>query len=151
MKYKDRSLFGKRGYELLDAAVHVSGTTSGGSRFEAQIDYAELNPTPEKIWLRSPLMWGGIAITSMATISLTALGVFQSQDKEFLTGLAYAMAFIGLFVALISLKKIELARFKSRAGVASLDIFRSGPDKLQFDAFVTELKNRIRNGKEPNQ
>lgn len=146
MKYRDRSLFGKRSYELLDAAIQASGSTTGGSRFEVQLAYAELNPVPEKIWLRSPMVWAGFMTTSGASLALGALSVFHplEQDKTFLTGCAYTIAFIGLFLVAISLRKIELARFKSRGGAVALDILKSGPDKSQFDAFVAELKDRIK-------
>lgn len=150
MKYTDRSLFGKRCYELRDTAIFASGTTSSGSRFEVSIDYSDLNPNPERIWLRSPLLWGGVGVVGISIVLLTALGVFQAQDKAFLTGYAYVMAFTGVILMLMSLRKIEMVRFKSLSGVPSLDVFKVGPMKAHFDTFIYELQSRIQKRRSPN-
>ena len=151
MNYADSSLFGRRRYELRENLIVVSGTTTGGSNFEAQIEYSDLNPIPERIWVRSPMVWGGLALVSMATLILIAFAVFQSQDKSFFVGFAYTIALIGLILALASLKRIEIARFKSTAGVTSLDVIRAGKQKAQFDSFVEELSARAQSWRTPNQ
>jgi hypothetical protein len=150
MNYTDRLFPGKRAYELRDKTIFASGTTSNGSKFEVTLEYAELNPTPERIWTRSPLFWLGITIVSMASGSIFALSVFQAEDKDFLLAMAYVFGVIGLVLVAASFRQIEIARFKFLAGIPALDICRAGPAKAQFDTFLTELKGRIE-AQKPNK
>jgi hypothetical protein len=151
MKYSDRSLFGKRTYELCEGSIFVRGTTTHGAKFEAKFEYSSLSSNPEKVWVRSPLLWAGMTVVCMAGLSLTGLAIFEAQDKEFLRWMAYAAVTIGLGLALVSLRPIELSRFKSHAGVPAFDVFRAGPMKDQFDSFTHEIEVQIVRHKMPNK
>ena len=43
----------------------------------------------------------------------------------------------------VGLKKYQLARFKTKAGVGVLEIFEDGPMKASFQVFLTETIRRI--------
>lgn len=64
---------------------------------------------------------------------------FRFSQFDLITGMAGGMALISAMVAVITCKKIEYARFCSDAGVAILDIARSGPDIRLFDDFISGI------------
>lgn len=151
MKYRDKSLLGKRNYELLEESISTTGASTLGATFETEIPYTDFKAKPEKLKILAPTFWSGIYILSGGTAMITAVGIFQSQDKAFLTGLASAISFVGLFIVGIAFRKIELVRFRSKAGFPLLDIIKAGPLKGEFDSFVSELSARIQKATEPNQ
>jgi len=151
MKYRDKSLLGKRNYELHEDCISTEGVNPLGSSFETEISYADFKAKPEKLKILAPTFWAGIYIVSGGTAMLTLVGIFQSQDKGFLTGLSYAIIFVGLVMAGIAFRKIELVRFRSKAGFPLLDIIKAGPLKNEFDGFISELSARIQKTTEPNQ
>ena len=147
MNYSDASSFGRRRFELRSDSIHVSGSQFNGTTFELELPYRELSPLPEKMKVYSPILKIGFWTTLIGILGIVIASVGQFNDEKPLFAMAYGPACIGFIMILLSLRKLEMIRFKSVAGVPALDIIKCGKFKSDYDSFVDELQKRIRNEK----
>jgi hypothetical protein len=49
----------------------------------------------------------------------------------------------GAVLAIINVRKVEMARFRSVAGLPMLDIARAGKGSTEFDRFISALVDQI--------
>ena len=115
------------------------------------IDLADLRPEPERLRVRQivPIRFGAFLLI----LGVTGLGVgfaFQNELERHMKELAITIGVISLCgsVLILSLfgRKIEAVRFKNSQGICLLDVLKSGPDKAQYESFVSALIERIRAG-----
>ncbi|MCC7424974.1 MAG: hypothetical protein IT428_32280 [Planctomycetaceae bacterium] len=142
--YRETSERTRRRFELFAdrIVVHFKSIHSDG---ETTIRLDELNPESDRIRVR-PLKPIRISffILFIGVLGLIASYVRPELNRHYNLGVqSLVLVFAPLFLLIKFGAKVEYVRFKTKAGVVVLDVGRSGPDKRQFDSFVTELRDRI--------
>jgi len=143
MKYSDSSSLGRRHYELREASIHVRGTQTNGDSFEVEIPYKQINPFPEKLRVYSPFFRLGLCFFVFGVLALCLMRAMDFAGKGTFFSAALGLVVFGAVMALLGLKKIEMIRFNSTAGVPCLAVIRAGRYKSHYQSFVSELQNRI--------
>ncbi len=142
MDYADRSLLGKRYYEMRETTLVARGSNMISKQYEAELRYADLDPVYERLWIRTPILTTGIWLCIGGAIGYVL--VAQIQSLQHLVALFITFMVGGLLCLLLGVRRIELVRFKSKAGVGLLDVVKAGPRKSEFEEFVAALQARIK-------
>jgi len=140
MTYSERRFDGHRDFELQSDRVLVKGREFLGAEFEQTILLEMLQPEVNRARAHTRGFGGGI------TLIVAAMGIKQGFGLSVFSywgGLASVLAVGGVLLTLATSRRINWVIFKSRAGVDSLTIARSGPDKERFDAFVQAIVTQI--------
>lgn len=142
--YHETRLDGKRVFTLTDDGVQISADIVMGSSYETLVKYDQLDPAITVIQQYHKLFWSSIiGIPLFAITTFVFVDSFNFSLFDFLPGLFAGLTLISIFVAMITRKRVEFARFCSRSGVPLLDIARAGPDNDNFDGYVEEIRTRI--------
>ena len=144
MTYSDKSLLGKRSYEIKDSVLYAEGSNLTNHAFKVELALADLNPNFERVWIRSPMMIAGLWIMIGGCVGYTLLDKLAAGKAESIEGFCISLAFAGLFVLLVAMRRIEVVQFKSTAGVPLIMIVKAGKRKAEFDGFVGELQSQIK-------
>lgn len=143
--YADKSPFGKRSYRLFSDRIVVRHNNTVSVEGEAVFALRDLRPEHDTISMRSPFLMAGVWIALIAWLVYWALLELAHQDSlGTFPGFFLMLGFVGLLMIVLGLKKQRLVRFQTRAGVPAFDIFREGPRKNEFDAFIERLESEIR-------
>lgn len=94
---------------------------------------------------------GGIFLAIMTGIVTAVLYNIPGGELSFLTKILYSLPFVGIVLALLTVKKIEAAHFMTNDGRVILSIHRSGRDKAKFEEFISSTAEAIRCYKETQQ
>jgi hypothetical protein len=143
--YSDKSHFGRRSYRLFSDRVEVRHNDTLQSEGETTLRLLDLNPDFERAAVRSNFFKSGLGMmlgswmVYWALIELTRVDPFAMFAGFFL-----ALGFAGLFMFSVGLKKQRFVCFRTLAGVPTLTIFKEGPKRAEFDAFIAELVAAIR-------
>jgi hypothetical protein len=144
MKHEAKTPFGRRAYELQESVITAKGDIPLRGNFEVTLDLPELDPRYERLWLRSQFLTVGMWFFAVGMIAYLIETAFIGMDGWSEACLFTLMwAFIGVFLMIVSLKKYQILRFKTKSGVPVLDVFEDGPMKASFTEFVDELVKRI--------
>jgi hypothetical protein len=151
--YEAKTPFGHRLYDLDEDTVSVRGDIPLQGRFEVTIALSDLDPRFERIWIRSQFFAVGMWFFAIGLIAYLIETTMVGMDGWGTACLFTLMwAFIGAVLLGVGLKKYQIGRFKTKAGVPAIDVFEEGPMKSTFPSFLSELVNRISpKKKEPNQ
>lgn len=142
--FKSKTPFGSRVYELDDSTVKVRGDIPLKGDFEIKITLRDLDPQYERLWIRSHFLVVGMWFFAIGILAYVVETAFVGMDGWGSACLFTLMwAFIGVVLVLVGKKKHQIARFKTRAGVPTVDVFEDGPMKVDFQGFVDELVARI--------
>lgn len=146
--YSDASAFGKRSYRIEDGVIFVQGATITGSSFESRIKVEHLDPNYDRLRLRSPLLVPLATFALIGIVGSSVLGELSpSKNMTFAYYFCLALGGFGIVFGLLSLRRITVARFKNLSGVASLDIFEAGPNKAEYQKFLSSLQEEIKRSK----
>jgi len=143
--YKAKSPFGRRTYKLEDGSITVSGDIPLKGDFEASFTPTDLDPHFEKLWLRSQFFGVGIFFTSISAIGyVLETAIFGLSEMSTLCLFTLTWLLIGSLILIIGLKKYQIVRFKTKAGVPALDLFEAGPMKSEFPDFLEQVLAAIK-------
>jgi hypothetical protein len=152
--YHETRLEGKRVFTLTDDGVQVSADIVMGSSYETLVKYDQLDPAITVIRQHHKLFPSSIiGIPLFAITTFVFVNSFNFSLLDFLPGLFAGLTLLSIFIAMITRKRVEYARFCSISGVPLLDIARAGPDKDNFDGYVKEIRTRIaarQHARQPN-
>jgi len=143
--YSDKSHYGTRRYRLFADHIVVSHRDAIAGESEMTLRLKDLDPDYATVAIRSRFFYAGLWLAPIpwliywALLELTRLDPFGR-----FAGLFLGLGFAGLFMVAIGLRKQRFVRFRTRAGVPALDVFREGPTRAQFDGFVAKLTSLIR-------
>ena len=142
--YHETRLDGKRVFTLTDDGVQISADIVMGSSYETLVKYDQLDPAITVIRQHHKLFWSSIiGIPLFAIATFVIVDSFKFSLFDFLPGLLAGLTLVSIFVAVVTRKRVEYARFCSTSGVPLLDIARAGPDYNKFDAYVEQIRTRI--------
>jgi hypothetical protein len=143
--YSDRIVGAKRQFTLISDAVLVSGSTISGTSFELRVPLDSLQPTRSRIFYRQSAFWAGVMLAGGAgfvLIILTNLPGLVDWRSVPVLGII-TLGILGLVLALITGRKLEVARFITTSGVVGLDIIRGGRERDRFQSFVDAVTQQI--------
>jgi hypothetical protein len=144
--YADKSYFGRREYKLYPDRIMVAQRDPVGLDLDTRIYLNDLNPDFDRISMRSGFFNDGIGILMVSGLIYWALIELTTADPfglfaTFFLGFAVA----GLFMFLVGLRKLRLARFKPLPNrQETLDIIYGGSRREEFDEFVSIVQRTIR-------
>lgn len=143
-RYKDKSHFGKREYDLFPDRIVIRYSDTIKSSGESTIRLSDLNPDCHRGAQRSPFFFSGIWMTMVPWLIYWALIELTTTDPfGTFAGFFLGIGFAGLFMALVGVRKQKLVAFTTLAGVPALTLFREGPRKREFDKFLCSLLDAI--------
>ena len=143
-RYREVRIDGKRHFELFNDAIRVHGTATFQSDIDTTIPLADIQPRIIRLRIRHRAFWTGLWITIGGTLGfITLVAGFQLDPMGLAPGLLGCIGAGGVLTSLATLRKVEFARFESKAGVAVLDVARAGPDKGSYDEFVARIMEQI--------
>jgi hypothetical protein len=132
-------------YELYEDSISIVGTKTFETDFETTIPLVRIYPAVSRLRQRHRTFWAGAWV---AVIGFIVYGMlihsFGYDPIAEGPGICFGIGVMGIAMSLATLKKVEFARFDSDAGVAILDIARSGPDSEHFVAFVNQVLEQVR-------
>lgn len=146
--YSDKSHAGIRNYRLYPDRIAVTHRDVIKGEAEATIRLEDMNPDFEKFAVRGAMLWAGVWILLVASlIYWTLIELTHVDPFGTFAGFFLALCFVGVFVAVVGLKKQRFVRFRNVGGTPALDVFREGPKKHEFDAFLLQLGEAIQNAR----
>jgi hypothetical protein len=141
--YREWRLERKCEFELYPDSIRAAGKVALG-RFEVTIPLSTLDPNLERLWIFSRLFYSSAVLF---VVGLVALGivVIGLNNGTFDSRASFwgSSALMGFVMLLFSSRKVEMAMFRSVAGVPRLSIARSGKQPGEFDSFVAKLVEQI--------
>jgi len=143
-KYSEVRFDGKRTFELFEDKVIVRGKATFKSDFETAISLASLLPSFARVRIRHSAFFGGIWLMVGSWILAYIVGAISQKDPSEVVCYLGCMGFMGLFLSLVTAKKVEWVRFSTDAGMIVLDIARAGKEADKLDSFVETLLSQIR-------
>jgi hypothetical protein len=138
--YNERRFDGRRVFRLFRDRISISGSTALGPRFELTVPLKTLLPTPDRYWNRQNGFWSGVSM--FVLFAVVPLG-FASVLTPWWKGFFGVIAAGGLLLALATARRIEWAAFRNAMGQETVNVARSGPDRAQFQSFVTAVSGAI--------
>ena len=145
--YRDVRIEGKRTFELFEDRLLVRGYVSLKSDFEFAFPLHVLNPSWSRIRIRSNVFQVGMMFFG-AGLGI-GTGAWQLHGPTYFAVLALSLGLAGVFMLLVTARKIEYAVFQNRSGVSVVTMARTGPDAEKFDTFVNLLAEKITQAKPP--
>lgn len=130
-----------RKFQLGQSSLSITGHANG-SRIDLQIDLATISPNSQRVWSRTKhFRW---ASGMLFAVVFPVVFVLANTRPDLSTSLFFSLlisAVIPFFLA--SLRRKEYRIFLHHSGVASFDIWKSGPDSARFEEFVLSVQTRI--------
>lgn len=146
--YRETTSQMRRVFKLNQTSVEVE-LKSLNRDAQDVVNLADLRPEPERLQVRQivPLRLGGtFFIVGMVSLSLgfslQSGAANELKRTAIITGIVSLI--LGGLILLLFGAKIQAVRFKNSTGICLLDVLKSGPDKSQYEAFVSALIDRIR-------
>ncbi len=130
-------------FELNSDSIRVFGKFLNNS-FDSTIKLNTLDPTFERLWLHNELLFSYILFFGVSLVALLVLTV--GLNRKMSDPLSVAVTGLGVCcfaLALASVRKREVARFRSDTGVPLLEIGRAGKQSAEFDSFVSAVAERV--------
>jgi hypothetical protein len=145
--YRAKFRFTALRFELNEDSIRAVGSRSSVD-FDTTWPLVHLQDRFERFWIHSGLFYMGVFMVMMAGFLLVLLvTIIEMQDRQGSLLRPYLLIGTlgagGLAVALLNARKIEHARFLSKAGIPVLDIPRDRRGSDEFDPFVALLAERI--------
>ncbi len=144
--YQDKSPNGERKFKISEGKLHIEGNakTVGSCDFRETIEISTLDKNYGSGSFRPSYLKSGLILSTIGFCSHLFLVRAFSMDS-FAEGpaLLFCLGIAGAFVALMGLRRYEYVTFKNHSGVAVLTLFKSGPKKIHFDAFLQKLLQEI--------
>lgn len=142
--YREATWSYRRSFELYPdrMVVHMRSVHLNG---DSQFRLADLRLPPNRLQvLQTGVLW-------VSFICLVAAGILgyvahlhgRLTQIEGPTPFAVVHLIVGLFICCYYEMRIEYTQFVTHAGIAMLDVTRSGPDQRRYDEFVAILKDAI--------
>jgi len=142
--YAEARLEGRRSFSLLSDRLVMTGKGLSGE-MDLAFDLKTLSPIVGRLRVRSRYFRLGFLMSILPwCLTGLAVSVFAGAQVSQWVAFASSVSFVGLIIAAISVRKIEYARFTSRAGIPVLDISRTAKQSVQFDAFIDAITRQIR-------
>ncbi len=141
--YHERRLEGVRVFELFPERIRVQVDRYFGPKADTTIKLCILNPSANRVWVRSKSFQTGLWLLIAAGILWVFFSGGFSRKLGSVRSSIVTEAAVGLGLMLATFRRVEYASFTSLAGVTLLDIARSGPDKAGFDSFTQHLITQI--------
>jgi hypothetical protein len=142
--YAEARLEGRRSFTLLPDRLVMTGKGLSGE-MDLAFDLKTLSPIVGRLRVRSRYFRLGFLLLVLPwCITGLAVSVFGNAHDSQWVVFASSLSFLGLIIVAISVRKIEYARFTSRAGVPVLDISRTAKKPVQFDSFIDAITRQIR-------
>ncbi len=142
--YSDRIVSAKRQFTLTPDAVLVSGSTISGTRFELHVPLDSLQSSRSRIFYRQSAFWAGVGLAGGAGFVLIILANLPGIEWWSVPVLGIiALGVLGLAFALITGRRLEVARFITTSGVVGLDVIRAGRERDRFESFVDAVTHQI--------
>ena len=138
--YEEKRFDGHRTFELFEDRIVVEGKKSLGAEFEYTVMLKTLEPQLSKVRRRNRGFGQGI---SMALISIALLQSGAGAPLSYWGGLTIVMTIGGVLLTLSTVRKVEWACFKTKAGVLALSIARAGKQEASYEPFVKALVAQI--------
>ena len=146
MDYEEKTFDGKRHYILSDTNITVKGKVFLSSDFDVTIDLKTLNPNYEKHWIRSGSFNQGITMALVFIIGASIIRqLFELSLWDSPVPFLYLLGFCGVLLMAVTFKKIEYACFNNSSGTQVLGIARAGKRKSEFNDFINQLCDNIKN------
>ncbi|WP_410968560.1 hypothetical protein, partial [Salmonella sp. SAL4443] len=90
----------------------------------------DLSPILDRLWLRGPYLTLGVWFAALGLGAYLVETAFIGMDGVSEACLfTFMWAVVGFVLMLVGLPKHQIARFKTKTGIAALDVFESGPTK----------------------
>jgi hypothetical protein len=145
--YEAQRLQAKHRFELFTDVIRVHGSALEGD-FDSTIPLVQLDPTYARFRVYSGSFYVGIWIFLLGIMALlvVVMVTLLQEAKGFPVkpmSLAGGLAAFGLALILVNSRKVELAQFRSEAGVSMLVISRVAKGAGDFDEFLPLLVNQI--------
>ncbi len=126
---------------LMTDRVHFTGTVRG-ARIEGAVLLSDLQPTPNRIWVRSKhYHWSLATLAILSPCAIPPFSVFPPNFVLLAVGVVFYIPAIWYF--LNSKNRNEYALFHNRSGLLVLDVCRKGPDVARFNEFVAAIEKQI--------
>jgi hypothetical protein len=111
---------------------------------DLSIELATLSPIVSRLRVRSRYFRFGLLMLILPWFFAGMAAIaFQGANTTQLVVLPAGISIVGLVMAAVSARRTEYARFMSQAGVATVDIARSGGESARFDAFIDAVTKQI--------
>ena len=147
--YSDKSHFGRRSYRLFTDRLEVLHNDTLRSEGETTLRLMDLDPNYERVATRSTFFASGIWMMIVPwTIYWALIELTRTDPFGTFPGFFLAFGFAGLFMFLVGLKKQRYVCFRTLAGVPALAVFKEGPKRAEFDAFIAALVAAIQGTKQ---
>lgn len=144
--YRESRLELRRRFDLFPDTIHVYGGGLFYPRVDHRIRLALIYPGHGRTWVRGKFfaygMWALITVAITCAVNLAIGGIAFLTQPWFLIVFG-VMASFGLVLVAATIRPVEFATFHTDAGVAVLDVGRSGPQAAEFDEFIAYLIERI--------
>lgn len=147
--YSDKSHFGRRSYRLFTDRLEVRHDDTLRHEGETTLRLLDLDPNYERAATRSVFFTAGVWMTILPWLLYWALIELTSADPfGTFAGMFLALGFAGLVPLGAGLRKQRYICFRTLTGVPALTVFKEGPKRREFDAFVAELLAAIHANKQ---
>lgn len=136
---------GKRTFDLFADRIFIRGHVILKSSFEVNLPLHVLNPVWSRVRTRNGVFQAGMLFFGVGLLVTT--GLFEMHGPTFFAVMALGLGLTGIFMMLVTVRKVEYAAFQNNAGVNVLTLARSGPDAGRFDEFVGLIAEKIAQAK----
>ena len=146
MNYAEKTFEGKREYHLDKQELRVEGKEFLFSDYQTTVQLSELNPDFERIRIRIGSFYAGIGTCLLFFIAASVLSeLFKVDALSRPISMLYSLSLCGALMALVTFRKIEYVRVRSKYGIPIIAIAKAGKRKDEFEHFIGCLRNNIEN------
>jgi hypothetical protein len=143
--YRESGFPRKQSTRLYPDRLHVQGSVFLSQDYDVVIQLSQLSDIVNRSHGRSQLFQAGIFLSIITTIvALSMISIPHSYEHSFLTRLLFSLPFVGIILAIVTARKIEMAHFTATQGFVLLSICRRGPDQEHFEDFIEQVIQSIR-------
>jgi len=147
--YSEVTLAGKRKYALYSDKIVIKGAGNWSYEFEQTLVLKKISPDYIRLRIRPTVAWISLSMFFLAGLACIVLIYEFAIQSRAIPGVLGIFSGSALIVALVTMRKVEYARFCSEDyGSVLLSVARSGPKRNQFDSFVQALVTQIEHAKE---
>jgi hypothetical protein len=149
-EYREKRTHSRRRLLLFSDKIVIKGVYGLSTEYESTIELATLQPHYDTIRTRESIFNTGLWMIFIS-------GLYFAINRIFGYNLLWgylALLFLGLpglSLSLLTLRKVQFARFKSDSWALVLDIAKSGKDRKKFDSFVNQVLEQIKQSKSKAQ
>lgn len=138
--YSDKSHVGRRSYRLFTDRLEVMHNDTIRAEGETTLRLANFDSGYDRVAARSTFFVSGLWMMIVpGTIYWALIELTRADPFGTFAGAFLSLGFAGLFMFLVGLKKQHYVCFRTLAGVPVLTVFKEGPKRGEFDAFVATL------------